>query len=77
MPKLIYDFGRGCRERVATVIDMAIDLAIRKLGTTKRVCAALGVNRNVLVRWRNGARPRPPNLEALAKLADIPRDWLL
>lgn len=77
MPKIIYDFG-GVHKRTREVhaVDLAIMLAVARYGSDKAVCAVLKISRNVLARWRADTVPRRANLEALAKAAEIPSDWL-
>lgn len=76
MGKIIYDFGDGrTRAHKTNRVALALALAVARFGSDKAVCAALGVSRNVLARWRTGAGPRQANLQALAGAAEIPVEW--
>jgi len=78
MPKLIRDFGDGRQRTIeTTAVMLAIELAVERLGNDALTCAAIGVSRNILARWRAGVVPRRVNLRALAEAAEIPVEWLL
>jgi len=79
MPKgqLIFYFGKGMsKSRRRSSVELAIMLAVDRLGSDRKVCEACGVSRNVLGRWRRGAQPQTQNLQVLASLAGIPAAWL-
>jgi transcriptional regulator with XRE-family HTH domain len=75
--QLIFYFGKGkSKSRRRSSVEMAIMLAVDRLGSDRKVSEICGVSRNVLGRWRNGARPHTENLQVLASLAGIPAGWL-
>jgi len=77
MPRLIYDFGRNRRRGVETsAVWLAVELALNELGTIGAVCEAVGVNRNCIAAWKDGAVPQWANLQTLAELAGVPVEWL-
>lgn len=79
MPKgqLIFYFGKGMsKSRRRSSVELAIMLAVDRLGSDRKVCEACGVSRNVLGRWRKGSQPQTHNLQVLASLAGIPAAWL-
>jgi hypothetical protein len=69
------------KEFFTTSISVALELAVKKLGSMKAVAEALGIARGVLYNWMGRTaggfqKPKRENLVKLARLINVPVEIL-